>query len=135
MAENTCPKEGEHERRLQKLETQVESIQNEFHEFDKRSEVTFTKVTAALENLADLPKTMTEMTTTLVSMKDSINDNGAKTEELAGKVSSLSAKVAELDNRDRMSVLEFLKKNWSSVVLLIAIGGLLLSSILSQYLG
>ena len=134
MAENTCPKEGAHESRLQKLESQVESMQNEFHEFDKRSEVTFTKVTAALENLADLPNAMNEMTTTMVSMKDSIHDNGVKTEELASTVNSLSSKVAEMDARDRISILEFFKKNWPTVVLLVVIGGLLVTNIVSQYL-
>lgn len=135
MAENTCPRDEEYGRRITRLEGQYEELKEQFHQFDKSSEVAFTKVTAALENLADLPKTMNEMTNTMVAMKDSIHDNGVKTEELSKTVNSLSAKVNEMDGRDKISILGFLKKNWPTVVMLIVIGGLLVTNIVSQYLG
>lgn len=135
MSEIVCPRENEHEHRLSSLEKQVETLQNDFHEFDKHAEVTFTKVTAALENLADLPKAMNEVTTTMVAMKDSIHDNGVKTDELAGTVKNLSTKVNEMDRRDTISILGFFQKNWPTVVMIIVIGGLLVTNLISKYLG
>lgn len=118
-----CPNKEDHERRIGKLEERYDELKEQFWEFDKKSEVTFAKVTSALENLADLPKAMTDMTNTMIAMNDAIADNGTKTDELSKTVNSLSSKVQEMDNRDRFSMLEFFKKNWPIVVALILFAG------------
>ena len=131
----TCLNAEDHERRIAKLEGQYDELKEQFYEQDKRSEVAFTKVTAALENLADLPKTMNDITTTMVAMKDSIHDNGVKTDELANTVKNLSSKVSQMDDRDRFSMLEFLKKNWPMIVAVVLFAGYAVAEAASRLLG
>lgn len=122
-----CPNKEDHERRIGKLEERYDELKEQFWEFDKKSEVTFAKVTSALENLADLPKAMTDMTNTMISMNDAIADNGTKTEDLANTVKSLSSKVNEMDNRDKFSVLSFLKANWPIITAIILFAGYIIA--------
>ena len=130
----TCPNHEGCEKRLSRLEERYDELREQLWEFDKKSEVTFAKVTSALENLADLPQAMNEMTTTMVAMKDSIHDNGVKTDELASTVKNLSSRVSELDSRDKMSILAFLKANWPIIVAAVLFAGYIIADAAKELL-
>lgn len=110
-----CPKEEDHERRINRLEERVDELKEHFYESDKHFEVMYTEITGSLKTLAGLPQAMNDMTNTMVAMRDAIDDNGQKTTSLAGEVDKLSAKVDEMDNRDKVSMLEIFKKNWLTI--------------------
>lgn len=115
----TCPNHDSCEKRLCKLEERYDELKEQVWEFDKKSEVAFAKVTSALENLADLPKTMAEMTNTMIAMNDAIADNGTKTDDLAKTVKNLSNKVNDIDNKDKVSIMQVLKDNWLMIAALL----------------
>lgn len=111
----TCPNHDSCEKRLCKLEERFDELKEQFWEKDKHFEVMYTEISSSLSALSGLPKAINEMTTTMIHMQDSINDNGAKTDDLAGTVKNLSAKVDEMDSKDKISIMDTLKKHWLTV--------------------
>lgn len=128
----TCPNHDSCEKRLTKLEERFDELKEQFWEKDKHFEVMYTEISASLTALSGLPKAINEMTSTMVHMQDSIDDNGAKTDSLAGTVKHLSAKVDEMDSRDKISLMEILKKNWLPVCALLGCLAILGKDVLSN---
>lgn len=130
----TCPNHASCEKRLSKLEERYDELKEHFHESDKHFEVMYTEISSSLTALSGLPKAINEMTTTMVHMQDSINDNGTKTDDLAGTVNKLSAKVEEMDSRDKISILKLLKDNWITVAAILGCIALLGKDVLKGLL-
>lgn len=129
-----CPNHASCEKRLCKLEERYDELKEHFHESDKHFEVMYTEISSSLAALSHLPKAINEMTSTMVHMQDSINDNGSKTDELAGTVNKLSAKVEEMDSRDKISILKMFKDNWVTVAAILGCIALLGKDILKGLL-
>lgn len=128
----TCPREEDHERRIHRLEERYDELKEHFYESDKHFEVMYTEISGSLKALAGLPEAMSTMTNTMVSMQDAIQDNGDKTTSLAGTVNKLSAKVEEMDSRDKISILKIFKDNWLAIAALLGCALLLGKDLISS---
>ena len=130
----TCPNHDGCEKRLCKMEERFDELKEQFWEKDKHFEVMYTEISSSLSALSGLPKAISEMTTTMVHMQDSITDNGTKTDELTETVNKLSGKVEEIDNRDKVSIAKTLKDNWLTIAAILGCVVLLGKDILSNLL-
>lgn len=134
MADNICPREEDHERRISKLESRFDDLYERFYNSDKHFAVLFAEISGSLDALSGLPDAIGEMTTTMIQMQASINDNGSKTDELSGTVNKLSAKVDEMDAKDKISMLAFLKANWPVIVVSVLFAGYVIADAAKNFL-
>lgn len=116
------------EARIHRLEEKVEHISNHLSEIDKTTAVDIQKLTGALETinssmestvsaLGGIQKTMSDMQTTMIQMQGEIKSSNEKVNNLEGKVDTLNRKVSAVDEKDKISVIEVLKKHWFEAVL------------------
>jgi len=112
-----CAHHEDHETRIKKLENSINEMIVKITDIDKETTVAITKVAAVVEQLSKLPEAID-------LMRQSLEKNNHRTEDLTHKVDKISCKidtmekrVADIDNKDRISILDFVKKNWVPIFL------------------
>ena len=122
---NNCLYHESHEERIGRLEEGVKDLSGKFSDIDKAN----TKLETILENFSKLPEvieklggTMVSIEKNMISMQGEIQNTSDKFTSLEKKLDGLKDKVGAIDEKDKISILEFLKKNWFQII---AIGGVL----------
>lgn len=120
LAEFQCEN---HEKRIAKLEESVCDLRESVHEIDKTTSVALAQIGSALEKLECVPTAMQSIEKTMVGIQGEMQRNSADIKEVKENIKCLSDKVEEVDNRDKLSLMGFLKKNaWAILATLFATG-------------
>jgi chromosome segregation ATPase len=119
MEKNQCLYHTDHENRIAKTEDSVSELYGKFNDVDKAN----TRLEVILENLSKLPEAIASLTSSMISieknmisMQGEIENNSDKFISLEKKLDGLKDKVGCIDDKDKISILELLKKNWFQII-------------------
>jgi hypothetical protein len=74
-------------------------------------------MTDAVEQLSKLPEIIDLMRQSLEQNNNETKTLGKSVDNLAGKIGIMEKRVTEIDNKDKVSILEWVKKNWFTIAL------------------
>lgn len=116
----------EHEGRIKELE-------GFRYKIEKDTGIAFTKIGNALEQLQDMPQTMKSIESTMIGMQGEMQQNKKDLVEIKDDMKSfkkeikddmkdLSGCINKVDNKDKISIGEFLKQNlWGIIATIIGV--------------
>lgn len=87
---------GTYEARLNKVESDIDTLYGKVNKIDKETAVAQSSITSSLENLSKLPDTLNELKETMIKMECTIDNNSQDTKDLSQKVDSLSNTVEQI---------------------------------------
>jgi DNA repair exonuclease SbcCD ATPase subunit len=121
MADNAanmnCPFHADHENRIKNNENNVVDLDDRVTKLDKETSVALAKMTTAVEQLSKLPEIIDLMRQSLEQNNNETKTLGKSVDNLAGKIGIMEKRVTEIDNKDKVSILEWVKKNWFTIAL------------------
>lgn len=118
MADNAaCPYHMDHENRIKNNESNVVDLDDRVTRLDKETSVALAKMTAAVEQLSKLPEIIDLMRKSLEQNNNETKILGNNVDKLTNKIDTMEKRVTDIDNKDKVSILVWLSKNWFTIVI------------------
>lgn len=130
MLDTNCPYHADHNQRIKKLETHYDELDDRVTALDKDFAVSKTEIFGAIKSLDKLPDTMNEIGKTMRSMQEEIRKSNDRMEGMEAKLTTLDNKMTQIDEDGKFNIRLWLKRNWISILVILAILGYLWSDIL-----
>lgn len=116
-AAQSCPYHASHDKSIQEHGARIDDIDGRVTKLDKETSVALAKMTVAVEQLSKLPEIIDLMRQSLEQNNNETKTLGKSVDKLAGKIDVMEKRVTEIDNKDKVSILVFLAKNWFTIIL------------------
>lgn len=111
-----CPFHEDHEHRIKKNEEKVDALSEHLSKIDKETSVSIAKIATALERLTSLPEAIETMRNSLETNNFNTDLLGKQVNDLSTKIVTLDERISDIDGKDKISIIEWVKKNWFSLV-------------------
>ena len=121
MADNAanmnCPFHADHENRIKNNENNVVDLDDRVTKLDKETSVALAKMITAVEQLSKLPEIIDLMRQSLEQNNNETKTLGKNVDKLSNKIDTMEKRVTDIDNKDKVSILAWLSKNWFTIIL------------------
>ena len=125
MADNVeCPYREMIENSVHSNTHKIEALNEKISEFDKSTAVLIAHLSDAVDHLSKLPEAIELIRESLDKTNSETASLNGKVDSMSGKIDKMEKRVVEIDNRDKISMLDWLKKNWFTIFLTLGMAAL-----------
>lgn len=121
MGENGCAYHEKLEQRVSEVESEVVDLKTKQLLDIQKSDMLFENTMKAISDLSgainSLKQTNKDIQETLRGMQNEIKDSNKKADGVKQQLEKLDAKVCQIDQNDKISILEFIKKNFITIII------------------
>lgn len=125
MADNVeCPYREVIENSVHSNTNKIEALNEKMSEFDKNTAVLIAHLSDAVDHLSQLPEAINLIRESLDKTNNETSALTSKVDSISGKIDKMEKRVVEIDNRDKISMLDWMKKNWFTIFLTLGMAAL-----------